>query len=288
MGVKSGHCDGTPKKRGVKMVIFLATFTYYSQQTAKRFFTEQIIVLLNNRTAKLYSSSNKAFERFTYPQYNNFLWPYCASDQNIHWSYWDTDEKKVRFSHSFGLSFDCDHCPKIRMNGSDSSILCFFDQRCTVFVVELSGDEPDGIEKIDKETHHLETIDCISSVSIDYRSYWPNAPSIRPLFLWSVDSTSVTILHKVVSGSREPFSIYRRVYWDNKLTILSFDVSLERENIQRLYTAPTQIMRPAIKTISEGRVFTLYLFWAFHFQKGKKPFAAVQPQDHTNVVAAFK
>ena len=201
-----------------------------SCRKAKKF--EQIIVLMNNRTAKLYNISSGAFERCTYPRYNNFLWPYCASDLNIHWSYWNADEKKVRFSHSFDLSFDCDHCPKIRMNGSDSNILCFIDQNCTVFVVELSfgNIENDRIEKIDKETHHLETIDCISSVFTEVGSNLQPTIEMTQLFLWSVDSTSVTIVHKLFN-SQEPFSFYRRVYWDNELTKFHFEVSLQKEDI---------------------------------------------------------
>ena len=256
-----------------------------SQWAENSISTEQIIVLLNNRIAKLYDSSSKAFERFTYPQYNNFLWPYCASDRFVHWSYWNADEKKVRFSHSFGLSFDCDHCPKIRMNGFDSNTLCFIDQNCSVFVVELSGYEPDGIEKIDKETHHLETIDSISS---DHYYIRGTNTLIKRLGLWSVDSTSVTIVHKVFN-SPEPFSVYRRVCWDNELAVLSLDLPDQEEKIQMgRSSAQIQIMRPAIRTISEGRVFPLYLFWAFECQIKQKPFAAVQPQDHTNVVAAFR
>ena len=123
---------------------------------------KQVLILLKDRTAKIYSVEKHQFQSCSFPLNENYLWPY-GSSYSINWSYWNAKEKKVRFTHSADLWLNCDQCPKIKMSCSNSSLLCFFDSKCDINYVNTSNN---SIIKIPKEVHGFESIDCFSALKL--------------------------------------------------------------------------------------------------------------------------
>ena len=159
----------------------------------------QILILMKDRTAKIYSSDR--LRSCSFPQKENYLWPYgnsCSPD----WSYWNAKEKKVRFTHSADLWLNCDKCPKIKMSSSKSSLLCFFDSKCDINYVNTSIN---SIIKIPKEVHGFESIDCFSALNYER------------LLVWKVATKEITSLQscRPIFGQVK-FDVKERIYWNDK------------------------------------------------------------------------
>ena len=168
----------------------------------------KILILLKDRTAKIYSVEKHQFESCSFPLKENYLWPY-GSSYSITWSYWNAKEKKVRFTHT-DLWLNCDQCPKIKMSCSINSLLCFFDSNCDINYVNTSNN---SIINILKEVRGLESIDCFSALK--------SLNSNEPLLVWKVATKAITILqsYRAIFGQVK-FDVKERIYWNDKPGVL--------------------------------------------------------------------
>ena len=192
-----------------------------------------ILILLKDKTARIYDVVKCCLEPCDYPKSANFLWPYVSPLNNcsLEWCHWDAKEKKVRFSHNVNLSFDSEQCPKIKMSSSYPFVLCFFDQNCDITLVYTSTN---AIEKISKEVHQLESIDCITA--------W----YAHQILVWTVATKSVTSLKK----QNSTFMIEQRISWENKPEV--FPIKLQYR--------PDAHLCPFLKQTPENNSDDAYVF----------------------------
>ena len=195
-----------------------------------------ILILLNDKTAKKYDVVKGYFEPCDYPKSANFLWPYVSTLDfcSLEWCHWDAKEKKVRFSHNVNLSFDSELCPEIKMSSSHPFMLCFFDHNCDITLVNLFRNV---IEKMSKEVHQLESIDCISV--LDWNS----------ILVWTVATKSVTLLRTQNSS----FMIEQRISWENKPEVFP----IKRQNLS------DRLLCPILKQTPENNSDDTYVFVVF-------------------------
>ena len=197
-----------------------------------------ILILLKDKTAKKYDVIKGCFEPCDYPKSANFLWPYVSTLDfcSLEWCHWDAKEKKVRFSHNVNLSFDSELCPEIKMSSSHPFTLCFFDHNCDITLVNLSGNV---IEKISKEVHQLESIDCISVLG------W------NSILVWRVATKSVTLLKR----QNLTFMVEQCISWEYKQELFP---------IQRQKYYYDLLLCPILKQTPENNSDDNYVFGVFY------------------------
>ena len=141
------------------------------------------------------------------------LWPYTISyfDRKTaiyHWSYWDEERKKIKFTHDDQFEIKCEKKPFIKMNSTKKGQLCFVDVHQVIITV---SPWEKTFETIQPTLHKVESIDCISEIS------W-----LDGLFVWSASTKSATFLLKV----RNQYQLSQIISWRNQPEIFEMKIKL--------------------------------------------------------------
>ena len=168
------------------------------------FDTLSFIVLFSDRSARMYRYRFGESD-CGYPENENFLWPFefCS---RVHWSYWDSENSIVKFTHNNYLFVKCKKLPKINMTSSIPGYLCFIDEndkRILLFAIS-SG----SLIKIELEQLKLESVDCVSVIAED------------EICVWSIISKKLQFFRKNFPWLRT-FSLYWSLSWDNQQYFIS-------------------------------------------------------------------
>ena len=141
------------------------------------------------------------------------LWPYTerysiSETATYHWSYWDEERKKIKFTHDDQFEIECEKKPFIKMSSTFSGRLCFLDVHRVIIRV---SPWKRTFETIQPTLHKVESIDCI------FESNWLNG-----LFVWSASTKSATFLLKV----ENQYQLSQIISWRNQPEIFEGKLKL--------------------------------------------------------------
>ena len=165
-------------------------------------------LLVFDRSKHSFKDAKQPAIAISYP-----LWPYKETYYGrktaiYHWSYWDEERKKIKFTLDDQFEIECEKKPFIKMNSISLGPLCFVDVHRVIIRVSPWNR---SFETIQPTLHKVESIDCISP------SY-----SLNCLFVWSASTKSATFLHK----SKNQYQLSQIISWRNQPEIFEMKIKL--------------------------------------------------------------
>ena len=212
------------------------------------FDTTSFIVLYSDNSAEIIKFLDDLTYACPYPENEKFLWPYFSFSQKVYWSYWDSENSIVKFTHDNRFFISCKKRPKINMTSSIRGYLCFIDEndkRLLLFDID-SG----SMIEIDLEQLQMDSVDCVSVIAAG------------EICVWSITSKKLQLLRK--KDPKVPsFSLFASSFsWEN------VSLFIAASNDKHFYT-----MIPKIR--KAGAQLEDHLFAIFRERKEEQPKAAI-------------